>query len=117
MCVVEHDGSVLWIPTALFLSTCQIDITNFPFDVQECKLKFGSWTYDGYKLDINFYGGLEAVCNDNDNENDIVIGQGLQKRTLVLQSGFHVISMSLVVQAERSSAVCVFVCVSVCLYV
>ena len=62
-CVVDHDGGVLWIPPAIFMSTCQIDITNFPFDVQECMLKFGSWTYDGYKLDISFYDGLEAVCN------------------------------------------------------
>jgi len=62
MCVVQHDGSVLWIPTALFMSTCQIDITNFPFDVQECNLKFGSWTYDGYKLDISFYNDREEVC-------------------------------------------------------
>ena len=41
VCVVQYDGSVLWIPTALFMSTCQIDITNFPFDVQSCNLKFG----------------------------------------------------------------------------
>jgi len=61
MCVVENDGSVLWIPTAIFMSTCPIEITNFPFDVQRCKLKFGSWTYDGFKLDISFYGGEEAV--------------------------------------------------------
>ena len=62
MCVVEYDGSVLWIPPAIFMSTCQIDITNFPFDIQACDLKFGSWTYDGFKLDIGFYDDLEAVC-------------------------------------------------------
>jgi len=61
MCVVQYDGSVLWIPPAIFMSTCQIDITNFPFDIQTCKLKFGSWTYDGFKLDISFYQDIEAV--------------------------------------------------------
>ena len=66
MCVVEHDGSVMWIPPAIFMSTCQIDITNFPFDVQSCQLKFGSWTYDGYNLDINFYANLSEVCDDCD---------------------------------------------------
>lgn len=59
--MVQHDGEVMWIPPAIFLSTCQIDITNFPFDVQSCDLKFGSWTYDGFKLDIGFYGDLHAV--------------------------------------------------------
>ena len=24
-------------------------------------LKYGSWSYDGFKLDVNFYDGLEEV--------------------------------------------------------
>ena len=42
-------------------STCSIDITYFPFDEQTCKLKYGSWTYDGLKLDVEFYDGLEEI--------------------------------------------------------
>ena len=30
----------------------QIDITWFPFDDQECNMKFGSWTYQTHQLDI-----------------------------------------------------------------
>jgi hypothetical protein len=52
---------VLWIPMAIFSSTCAIDILYFPYDSQECHLKFGSWTYDGFKLDIDFYDSLEQV--------------------------------------------------------
>ena len=54
MAVVQYDGSVLWIPPAIYKSTCSIDITYFPFDIQVCFLKFGSWTYDGFQLDIGF---------------------------------------------------------------
>lgn len=54
MAVVKYDGNVIWLPTAIFKSTCSIDINYFPFDIQTCKLKFGSWTYNGYKLDISF---------------------------------------------------------------
>jgi hypothetical protein len=61
MAVVSSDGSVLWIPMAIFKSTCSIDITHFPFDVQTCNMKFGSWTYDGFKLDVDFYDDLESV--------------------------------------------------------
>ena len=61
MAVVSDDGTVLWIPMAIFKSTCSIDITHFPFDEQICNLKFGSWTYDGFKLNIEFYDGLEEV--------------------------------------------------------
>ena len=28
----------------------QIDITWFPFDDQNCEMKFGSWTYTGFKV-------------------------------------------------------------------
>ena len=38
-----------------------MDITHFPIDHQLCTFKFGSWTYDGFKLDIDFFDGLEAV--------------------------------------------------------
>ena len=34
----------------LFKSTCKIDITWFPFDDQQCDLKFGSWTYSGWQV-------------------------------------------------------------------
>ncbi|UJR35588.1 hypothetical protein I4U23_028340 [Adineta vaga] len=50
--MIDYDGSVFWpIPTRL-KSTCQIDVTYFPYDEQECKLKFGSWTYNGYQVSI-----------------------------------------------------------------
>jgi len=50
--VLTHDGSCSYIPPGIFKSTCKIDITWFPFDDQECEMKFGSWTYDGGKLDL-----------------------------------------------------------------
>ncbi|XP_033748876.1 neuronal acetylcholine receptor subunit alpha-5-like isoform X1 [Pecten maximus] len=58
--VVESDGSVLWIPQAIFKSSCAIDIMHFPFDVQICKMKFGSWTYDGSKIDLSFVYTTES---------------------------------------------------------
>ena len=51
----------MWIPPSIFKSTCSINISNFPFDEQTCKMKFGSWTYDGFKLDLNFFDNLEEV--------------------------------------------------------
>ncbi|KAI8777132.1 acetylcholine receptor subunit alpha-L1, partial [Biomphalaria glabrata] len=50
--MVSHDGNVFWPPPAKFRSSCKIDITYFPFDDQTCELKFGSWTYDGFQVDI-----------------------------------------------------------------
>ena len=39
----------------LLKSTCKIDITWFPFDEQSCAMKFGSWTYDGFKVRMTSY--------------------------------------------------------------
>ena len=50
--VVTHEGQCTYIPPGIFMSTCKIDITWFPFDDQECDMKFGSWTYDGFKVDL-----------------------------------------------------------------
>ena len=40
----------------MFLSTCKIDISWFPFDDQLCSMKFGSWTYDSTGIDLQLDG-------------------------------------------------------------
>nr|AAB51667.1 acetylcholine receptor alpha subunit precursor [Haemonchus contortus] len=41
---LHYSGEVTWEPPAIFKSMCQIDVRWFPFDEQQCHLKFGSWT-------------------------------------------------------------------------
>ena len=50
--VISYNGLILWMPQAIYRSSCEINVSSFPFDVQTCELKFGSWTYDGYKMDL-----------------------------------------------------------------
>ena len=50
--VINNDGMVLWVPPAILKSTCLMDLSYFPFDEQNCRLKFGSRTYDNSKLDL-----------------------------------------------------------------
>ncbi|XP_028811937.1 neuronal acetylcholine receptor subunit alpha-5-like [Denticeps clupeoides] len=50
--VVRYDGTISWTPPANYKSSCTIDVTFFPFDLQNCSMKFGSWTYDGSQVDI-----------------------------------------------------------------
>ncbi|CAH8627957.1 unnamed protein product [Schistosoma mattheei] len=61
MVIVQHTGDLTWIPPAIFKSSCKIDIKSFPFDEQTCHLKFGSWTYDGNKLDVSFINNEAQV--------------------------------------------------------
>ncbi|KAK2179088.1 hypothetical protein NP493_514g00017 [Ridgeia piscesae] len=50
--VVRSTGQCEWVPLGLFISSCSINIKWFPFDDQHCTMKFGSWTYDGTKLNL-----------------------------------------------------------------
>uniref|UniRef100_A0A1I8FLR1 GPS domain-containing protein n=1 Tax=Macrostomum lignano TaxID=282301 RepID=A0A1I8FLR1_9PLAT len=43
----EHTGRVIWIPPAIYKSTCQF------------------WTYDGFKLDIQFYQNKSNISTDD----------------------------------------------------
>lgn len=73
---VYSNGTVVWQPPALYKSMCPIDIEFFPFDTQNCEMRFGkhiintvckivsdsdckrvsgSWTYDGVEVDLIHY--------------------------------------------------------------
>jgi len=47
-----HEGRVEWKPPAIYHSSCEMDVEYFPFDEQTCVMKFGSWTYDGFQVDL-----------------------------------------------------------------
>ncbi|XP_050540524.1 acetylcholine receptor subunit alpha-like [Daktulosphaira vitifoliae] len=50
--ILHYTGKVVWKPPAIYKSSCEIDVEYFPFDEQTCVLKFGSWTYDGFQVDL-----------------------------------------------------------------
>ncbi|XP_054634945.1 neuronal acetylcholine receptor subunit beta-2 isoform X3 [Dunckerocampus dactyliophorus] len=50
--VVSSTGDIVWLPPAIYKSACAIEVQNFPFDQQNCTLKFRSWTYDHTEVDL-----------------------------------------------------------------
>ncbi|KAM9069002.1 neuronal acetylcholine receptor subunit beta-4 isoform 1-T1 [Sarcophilus harrisii] len=50
--VVSSNGSIFWLPPAIYKSSCKIEVKHFPFDQQNCTLKFRSWTYDHTEIDM-----------------------------------------------------------------
>jgi hypothetical protein len=71
---VEYNGQITWEPPAIYKSYCPIDIEFFPFDIQECFLKFGIWSYDFKEVDLQHMCSDKAVyINDTD---EAVIDRG-----------------------------------------
>ena len=50
--LVNSSGHVHWEPGGVFKTMCQIDITYFPFDEQDCPLVFGAWSYHTNKMNL-----------------------------------------------------------------
>ena len=63
--VVRSDGTMTWIPSFKLTSTCKIDTTWFPFDDQDCELKFGSWVYNGFKVNLQLVSLTIKLFNEN----------------------------------------------------
>ena len=52
LAAIYSDGSVMWLAPAVIKSSCQLDVTYFPWDKQSCNLQWGSWIMDGTRLDL-----------------------------------------------------------------
>ncbi|NWY97483.1 ACH10 protein, partial [Loxia curvirostra] len=50
--VLRSDGHITWDSPAITKSSCKVDVSYFPFDGQQCRLTFGSWTYNGNQIDL-----------------------------------------------------------------
>ncbi|XP_008008149.3 acetylcholine receptor subunit epsilon [Chlorocebus sabaeus] len=52
--LVYEDGSVTWLPPAIYRSVCAVEVTYFPFDWQNCSLIFRSQTYNAEEVEFTF---------------------------------------------------------------
>lgn len=64
--VVNFTGDVNWASPAIFMSHCRISVTHFPFDRQECELKFGPWQYDGHEVVLEGKGDETVYTSDGE---------------------------------------------------
>ena len=47
------DGKVKWTPLLVYDISCPMRMSYFPFDIQLCYLKWGSWVHTKASLDVN----------------------------------------------------------------
>lgn len=62
LAVVGSDGSVMWIPNGkITVRVHKTPATWMTSASYEAVFKYGSWTYDGFKLDVNFFNDDEQI--------------------------------------------------------
>ncbi|XP_077989122.1 neuronal acetylcholine receptor subunit alpha-2-like [Glandiceps talaboti] len=98
--LVYNDGLVYWLPPAIYKSSCNIDVKYFPFDEQQCVMKYGSWTYDKALVDLGLSEPDETGTAQVDLEDywesgewDIVNTPG--KRNVVMYSCCNTINVDI----------------------
>ena len=50
--LLHHTGLITYKFSKKMKSSCKTNVANYPFDKQECFLKFGSWSFNGFQLAI-----------------------------------------------------------------
>ncbi|KAH8273667.1 hypothetical protein KR018_007993, partial [Drosophila ironensis] len=52
--ILRHDGSFQWVPPGIYSAYCNLNMLNWPYDQQTCKLKIGSWGLQKIEAETNF---------------------------------------------------------------
>lgn len=54
--MLYNNGDIIWSRPGIIKSTCRFNLERFPYDNQDCYLKFGSWSYSGETLNLSIVG-------------------------------------------------------------
>lgn len=60
--LIYNTGYVYWLPPAIFRSACPINVDFFPFDWQNCTLKFRCWGAGCGRAGVGSRVGIPALC-------------------------------------------------------
>ncbi|XP_034101654.1 neuronal acetylcholine receptor subunit alpha-2 [Drosophila albomicans] len=66
--ILSSDGSVLWVTPAVYTAYCSLNMRNWPYDEQTCKLKIGTWSmnhidavYNKENHELNYENVVEST--------------------------------------------------------
>ncbi|GAB1606059.1 acetylcholine receptor subunit alpha-like 1 [Argonauta hians] len=71
---VYYNGKISWEPPAIYKTYCPIDVEYFPFDMQTCVMRFGSWTYNDQEIDLIHFCHEQGT---NQSNGDIINYMGI----------------------------------------
>ncbi|CAG2205653.1 CHRNA6 [Mytilus edulis] len=51
---IQYDGEVRWEPPAVLSTSCDMDVTYFPYDSQICEIELASWGFPADAVNLTF---------------------------------------------------------------
>lgn len=51
-CLVNNKGLVVCVPPTRQDALCRADVSKYPFDIQKCSLRYGSWVHSGEQMNF-----------------------------------------------------------------
>jgi hypothetical protein len=48
-----YNGTAFWQTGGVYITTCSADVTNYPFDVQQCSIDIVPWSYDNTEIRLS----------------------------------------------------------------
>lgn len=66
--IVHYNGDIIWSRPGIIVSTCDFDLQFFPYDMQTCSFKFGSWVYPKSSINLSIYSVPIDFSNYMENE-------------------------------------------------
>lgn len=90
------NGVAVWSPGDILKSTCTVDVTYYPFDIQTCDLLLYPWSYTSREINIS---SVESTFQlDHYSENGVWILSETSAASHESQSGFAFVKLSLKLQ-------------------
>ena len=102
---VYHTGVVFWSPGGVFSSSCSLDVTDFPFDQQECSLQMVSNKYQIEQLTfVTFRSEVGNSLSFQNNEWDLIRGTVITGNRSFIESGLLLPTVEIRFEIKRRPA-------------
>lgn len=80
---INYNGKIIWEPPMIYKSYCSINIEYYPFDIQDCYMKFGTWSYAGDLINLDHI----EMSKNNASVDASYISEHLSKKLYIIEEG------------------------------
>lgn len=72
--VLYSSGRVQWTPTFNFVASCNLNFDGYPYDVHECPIAVGPWSYNHRELKFSVYSDIPDIWMTFNDTKTVVSG-------------------------------------------